>query len=144
MAEKIAKKGDLVLVDYTGKLETGETFDTSKNGKPLEFEIGAGKIIKGFDSAVVGMKVGEEKKITINPEDAYGKRSENYVKEIPKQAVPKDIELKKGHILMFKRDDGLNMPAVINEVKEKTLMIDFNHPLAGKKLNFEIKLVGFR
>jgi len=144
MADKVAKKGSTVSIDYTGKLETGETFDSSKGRGVLEFEIGDGKIVKGLEDSIVGMKVGDEKKITVNPENAYGKRNESLVKEVPKSTIPKEIKLKKGLILMFKREDGYKTPATVTEIKKDIVKIDFNHPLAGKKLKFEIKLVDIK
>lgn len=144
MATRAAKKGDTVSVEYTGRLETGEVFDTSKGKDPLEFEIGKAEVIKGFEDGVIGMKVGEEKEIPIDPEDGYGKRNEAYVKEVPKQSIPSDIELKKGIILIFKREDGMRIPATVAEVKKDTAMVDFNHPLAGRKLKFSVKLTAIK
>lgn len=144
MAAKTAEKGNIVSVEYTGKLETGELFDTSKGRGPLEFELGSGKVIKGFDEGIIGMKIGEEKKIEINPEDGYGQRNENYTKDIPRKSIPKEIELKKGLLLMFKRPDGMSIPAAIIEIKEDSVKVDFNHPLAGKKLIFAVKLTGIK
>lgn len=144
MAEKTAKKGDKISVEYTGKLETGETFDTSKGRGPLEFELGSGKVIKGFEEGVIGMKVNEEKEITINPADGYGERNETLIKDIPRKSIPAELELKQGLILMFKRPDGMSIPATIAEVKDDAVSVDFNHPLAGKKLKFTVKLVAIK
>lgn len=141
MAAKAAKKGDTVSVEYTGKLESGEVFDTSKGREPLEFEIGAHSVIKGFENGVEGMKIGEEKDIDISAEEGYGQRNENYIKELPKETVPKELELKKGMILMFKREDGMRIPAIVNEINKDTISVDFNHPLAGKNLKFKVKLL---
>ena len=141
MTTKTAKKGDIVAVEYTGKLETGETFDTSKGKAPLEFEIGSHMVIKGFEDGVLGMKTGEEKEVTIESKDAYGDRNEQYIKKLPLNSVPKDLELKKGLILVFKREDGMRIPAQVLDIKDDSVEVDFNHPLAGKKLKFQIKLV---
>ncbi len=141
MSSNIVKKGDKISVEYTGKLETGETFDSSKGKEPLQFEVGTGRVIRGFDHGVIGMKVGEEKTISINPEEAYGQRNDAYIKELPKQSIPKELELKEGLLLIFKKEDGMRMPATVVEVKEDTVMVDFNHPLAGHKLVFEIKII---
>ena len=138
---KTAQKGDTVAVEYTGKLETGETFDTSKGKPPLEFEIGKGMVIKGFEEGVIGMNVGEEKDITIAAEDGYGKRNKNYIKELPKKSIPKDLEIKEGMLLIFKREDSMRVPATIREIKDDTVKVDSNHPLAGKNLKFHVKLV---
>ena len=144
MAVKTAQKGDTVSVEYTGTLETGETFDTSKGKEPLQFEIGTNQVIKGFEEGVSGMKVGDEKNVKIMPSEGYGERNENYIKELPKSSVPKDLELKKGMLLIFKREDGMRIPGVVTEIKTDTIKVDFNHPLSGKTLNFKMKLVNIK
>ena len=136
------KKGDKIKVEYTGTLEDGTVFDSSeKHGKPLEFEVGAGQIIKGFDEAVTGMKKGEEKEITLEPKDAYGDPNPALVKKVPKEQLPKEPEPKKGMMLALATPDGKQFPAMIKEVDEKEVSIDLNHPLAGKKLKFKIKII---
>jgi FKBP-type peptidyl-prolyl cis-trans isomerase 2 len=144
MSEKIIKKGDTILVEYTGKLETGEIFDTSTGKSPLEFEVGSGQIIKGFDDAVIGMKIGNEKEVKIQAKEAYGEHNKNYVKEIPKKSVPSDLDIKVGMFLMFKGPDGKSIASVVKEIKKDILLVDFNHPLAGKNLTFNIKIVDIR
>ena len=141
MAAKTAKKGDTISVEYTGRLESGEVFDTSKGREPLEFEVGVHSVIKGFEDGVIGMKIGEEKDIDISPEDGYGPKNDNYIKELPKESVPKELELKKGMILMFKREDDMRIPAIVQDIKKDTILVDFNHPLAGKNLKFKVKLL---
>jgi len=139
---KCVEKGDKVKVEYTGKLKDGTVFDSSeKQGAPLEFEVGSGQVIKGFDQAIVGMKKDEEKKITIQPEDAYGQRNPELIKEIPRQTFPQDQEIKPGMVFMMKIQDGRQFPAIISEVKDNTVTIDLNPPLAGKTLIFNIKLL---
>ena len=139
---KSVEKGDKVKVEYTGKLEDGTVFDSSeKHGAPLEFEVGAGQVISGFDEAIVGMKKDEEKKITLAPEDAYGERNEELIKDIPKESFPQDQEIKPGMVFMMKVPDGRQFPAVISEVKDNAVTVDLNPPLAGKTLVFEIKLL---
>jgi FKBP-type peptidyl-prolyl cis-trans isomerase 2 len=136
------KKGDKIKVEYTGTLEDGTVFDSSeKQGKPLEFEVGAGQLIKGFDEAVVGMKKGEEKEITLEPKDAYGDPNPQLVKKVPREQLPKEPEPKPGMMLALATPDGKQFPAMIKEVDEKEVSIDLNHPLAGKKLKFKIKIV---
>lgn len=136
------KKGDKVKVDYTGTLEDGTVFDSSeKHGEPLEFEVGAGQMIKGFDDAVVGMKSGDEKDITLKPEDAYGDPNPQLVKDIPREQLPKDVELKEGMMLGMTLPNGTQIPAKITEVAGSSVKIDLNHPLSGKVLKFKIKLV---
>jgi peptidylprolyl isomerase len=130
----VAKKGDHVAVHYTGTLEDRSVFDSSEGREPLEFDVGAGQMIKGFDSAVVGMKVGEEKSIKIKPEDAYGQREEKNIIVVPKNQVPSGV----------KNGDTLNaqgQPVKVVSVGNETVKIDFNHPLAGETLNFKINIV---
>ncbi len=135
------KKGDKVKVDYTGKLEDGTVFDTSEGKAPLEFEVGSGRIIKGFDDALIGMEKGQEKDIKISSADAYGSPNPQLVQKIPKEKLPAGQEPKKGMVLSLATPDGKRMPARIKEVSDKDITIDLNHPLAGKDLNFRIKLV---
>lgn len=133
------KQGDKVKVEYTGTLENGEVFDSSeKQGKPLEFEIGAGQIIKGFEQAVIGMEKGEEKEITLKPEQAYGDYNPELVKKVPKDKLPE--EAKQGAMLMMHLPNGMNIPAKVKEIGEKEATLDLNHPLAGKTLIFKIKI----
>jgi peptidylprolyl isomerase len=141
MAEKIVEKGNTVLVEYTGKLETGETFDSSKGKEPLEFVVGAGSVIPGFDEGILGMKVGQEKSISISPEKGYGTRHEEYIKEVPIKTIPKELEVRLGMILLFKRPDGMDIPCVVKEIGKENIKVDFNHPLAGKKLIFDVKVM---
>ena len=141
----VVEKGSKVKVQYEGKLESGEVFDASnKSGeeRPLEFVAGEGHVIKGFDNAVLGMEEGDEKDIEINPEEAYGERREEMKQEIPKSVLPQDKTPEKGMMLMMSSPQGQQMPAKIDEVKEDSIVIDLNHPLAGKKLLFKIKVVG--
>lgn len=136
------KKGDKVKVEYTGTLEDGKVFDSSERvGKPLEFEIGAGQIIPGFEKAVMEMKKGDEKEIKLKPEEAYGAPNPQLVKKVPKEQLPPGQEPKPGMILLIKLPTGQQVPARITEVTDKDVSIDLNHPLAGKTLNFKIKLV---
>ena len=134
------KQGDTIKVDYTGTLEDGKVFDTSKGKQPLEFEVGAGKIIPGFDKAVIGMEKGQEKDISIKPEDAYGEPKDEFKKEIPKSALPQGQEPKVGMGLMMNTPQGQQFPARIIKVTDENITIDLNHPLAGKTLNFKIKI----
>lgn len=138
------KKGDKVKVEYTGTLDDGTVFDSSKHGEhshPLEFEVGAGKIIKGFDEAVIGMEKGDEKDIKLKPEEAYGQPNPQLVQKVPRDKLPPGQEPKQGMILGLATPDGKQVPAIIKEVTDKEITIDLNHPLAGKNLNFKIKLV---
>lgn len=135
------KKGDTVKVEYTGKLEDGSVFDSSeKHGKPLEFEVGAGQLIKGFEDGVVGMKKGEEKELSIKKEEAYGEPNPELVKKVPRDQLPKEQEPKEGMMLVLTMPNGQQVPAKITEVGDQEVTLDLNHPLAGKDLTFNIKV----
>ena len=136
-----AKKGDKVKVHYHGKLISGETFDSSSGREPLEFEIGSGSVIKGFDEGVSGMKVGEKKTINIPVDEAYGERSEDMLIEFSKDRFPKDMEIKEGMQLMMSNGSGQNIPVIVTEVKDDAVILDANHPLAGEDLIFDIELI---
>jgi FKBP-type peptidyl-prolyl cis-trans isomerase 2 len=137
------KKGDKVKVEYVGKLEDGTVFDDSKkHGMPLEFEAGAGKLIKGFDDAVMGMEVGKSKDIKLAPEQAYGMPNDKMVQKIPKELVPGSEKAKVDMMMVVTTPDGMKLPARIAEVSADTITLDLNHPLAGKTLLFSIKVVG--
>ena len=138
----IVKSGDKIQVEYTGKLNDGTIFDKSEQGNPLEFIVNSGQIIPGFDNAVEGMKLNEEKTITIKSEDAYGSKREDLVGEFPKDSLPPDLEIKKGGMLALKMPTGETIHAAITDVTENTVVIDANHPLSGKDLIFDIKVVG--
>ncbi|MCK5234793.1 MAG: peptidylprolyl isomerase [Candidatus Aenigmarchaeota archaeon] len=136
------KKGDKVKVEYTGTLEDGTVFDSSeKHGEPLAFEVGAGQMIKGFDDAVVGMEVGDEKEITLKPADAYGDPNPQLIQKVPKDKLPKDADMKEGMQLAMALPNGQQIPATITEIGDTEVTIDINHPLAGKTLNFKLKLI---
>lgn len=135
------KNGDVVKVHYTGKLVNGELFDSSEGREPLEFTVGAGQMIKGFDAAMPGMIVGDKKTINIAAEDAYGERSDEAVIAFPRENVPADMKLEAGMQLMLSNQAGQPIPVVVIEVKEDIIMLDANHFLAGKELVFDIELV---
>ncbi|RMF54976.1 peptidylprolyl isomerase [Candidatus Woesearchaeota archaeon] len=137
------KNGDKVKVEYEGKLNDGTIFDSSeKHGAPLEFEVGSKKVIKGFEEAIIGMKKGEEKEFKLKPADAYGDPNPDLIKKVPKEAMPQGKEVKAGMMLIMTLPNGVQVPAQIKEVGDKDVTIDLNHPLAGKELNFKVKLVG--
>ena len=134
------KKGDKVKVDYVGSLDDGTIFDRSDaQGQPLEFEVGSGDVIKGFDDAVIGMNAGESKKIVIQPEQAYGANNPKMVQTVPRDKLPPG-DPKPGMVLMVSLPNGQQIPAKITTVAATTVTIDLNHPLAGKVLHFEITL----
>jgi peptidylprolyl isomerase len=136
-----AKKGDKVKVHYHGRLTNGDTFDSSDGREPLEFEIGSGMVIKGFDEGVSGMEVGQKKTINIPVDEAYGQKSEDMIIEFPKDRFPGDMEIEQGMQLMMSNGSGQNIPVVVIEVKPETVILDANHPLAGEDLIFDIELV---
>ena len=138
---KQVKEGDVVKVHYTGKLVNGEQFDSSAGREPLEFTVGAGQMIKGFDDAMPGMNLGEKKTINIAPEDAYGPRSEEAIIEFPKENVPADMVLEPGMPLTLSNQAGQPVPVIVVEVKEDIIILDANHFLAGQELIFDIELV---
>jgi len=134
------KKGDKIKVEYTGSFEDGEVFDASeKHGQPLEFEAGKGMVVPGFDAAVVGMNAGEEKKITLKPDEAYGVPNEQAIQKVPKDKFPP--EAKEGMMIGVPLPSGQQIPAKITKIDDKEVTIDMNHPLAGKTLVFKIKVV---
>ena len=136
------KKGDKVKVEYEGTLNDGTVFDsTEKHGEPIEFEVGSGQLIPGFEDAVEGMEKGEEKMVTIEPKEAYGDSNPKLIKTIPKENLPRNDELQAGMVLMLNLADGMQFTAQVQEVTEETITIDLNHPLAGKTLNFKIKIL---
>ena len=142
--EKVIKEGDVACVHYTGKLDSGEVFDSSKDRAPLEFVVGSGQLIKGFDKAVIGMKIGDKKTAAMEPAEAYGERDGNRVQKVPREHLPKEPEPKEGMMLTIKTPTGQMFPAKIDKVEKDIVMIDFNHPLAGKRLNFEIEVVDIK
>ena len=135
------KNGDIVKVHYTGKLTNGEQFDSSMGREPLEFTVGAGQMIPGFDAALPGMKIGEKKTINIQPKDAYGEVNEQAIIEFPKENVPADMKLEPGMNLQLSNQEGQPFPVVVKEIKESVVVLDANHVLAGKELEFDIELV---
>jgi peptidylprolyl isomerase len=136
-----AKKGDKVKVHYHGKLTNGETFDSSKGREPLEFEVGGGMVIKGFDKGVTGMNVGEKKTVNIPYDEAYGPKNPEMLIEIPKDKFPKDLDLEIGLPLSMGDGNGQTFQVVITQIKDNSVVLDANHPLAGEDLVFEIELV---
>lgn len=138
----IIAKGDRVKVEYKGSLPDGVVFDSSERiGKPLEFTVGSGEVIKGFDTAVVGMKIGEEKTITIPAGEAYGVPNPVYITKVPRDQFAKNREVKTGMILQMTLPNGKKMHGRLTEVSDKEITIDFNHPLSGKALTFWMKVV---
>jgi peptidylprolyl isomerase len=136
-----AKKGDKVKVHYHGRLSSGETFDSSEGREPLEFEVGSGMVIKGFDDGVTGMQVGEKKTVNIPAEHAYGEKNQEMIIEYPKDQFPSHIDLKVGEELVMSSASGQQFRVKIAEIKDDVVLLDANHPLAGEELIFDIELV---
>jgi peptidylprolyl isomerase len=136
-----AKTGDKVKVHYTGKLADGTQFDTSANQEPLEFTVGAGEVIAGFEDAVVGMNPGDTKTATINADEAYGDYDEELILEVERDQFPPEITPEVGQRLQLHQADGEVFGAVVTAVGDQTVTLDANHPLAGQDLTFEIELV---
>ncbi|AHF97538.1 MAG: FKBP-type peptidyl-prolyl cis-trans isomerase [Desulfurella sp.] len=137
----IAQKGDKVLVHYVGKLDDGSVFDSSIESSPLEFIIGDGTIIPGFEEAVIGLEEGQKKSFTLKPEEAYGPYYNERVIVINKSQLPPDLDPQIGDRLQGQQPDGSVVLFSVIDKNEEELTLDGNHPLAGKNLNFEIELV---
>jgi FKBP-type peptidyl-prolyl cis-trans isomerase 2 len=135
------KKGDKVKVHYHGRLTSGETFDKSEGREPLEFEVGSGSVIVGFDEGVTGMAVGEKKTITIPADEAYGPSNPDMLIEMPKDRFPKDMEVEVGMPIGMSDGQGQQFQVIVKEIKEDSVILDANHPLAGKDLVFDLELV---
>ena len=136
-----AKAGDTVKVHYTGTLNNGQVFDSSKDRQPLEFKIGSGMVIPGFDAAVTGLEPGETIKTTIPNAEAYGPYNEEMVAEIEKDKIPADFELAIGQRLQMQVPNGDAMAVTVTDIKGDVVTLDGNHPLAGQDLTFELELI---
>jgi peptidylprolyl isomerase len=137
-----AKQGDTVSVHYTGKLDDGTVFDSSEGGSPLEFAIGSGNVIPGFEQAVLGMSPGEAKTTTIPSDEAYGPYYEERVLVVERQQIPADLPVDIGAQLQIQQQGGMVIPVVVTDITDTEVTLDANHPLAGEDLTFEIRLVG--
>jgi peptidylprolyl isomerase len=136
-----AQQGDTVTVHYTGKLDSGEVFDSSQGRDPLEFTVGSGQVIPGFDQAVDGLAVGESREVRIEPDDAYGQPREDLVVDVDRSQFPGDADPAVGQQVQVQVAPGQNRVATIAEVADATIKLDLNHPLAGEPLTFEVELV---
>jgi peptidylprolyl isomerase len=135
------KNGDKIKVHYHGKLRSGEVFDSSQGREPLEFTVGSGQVIKGFDQGVMGMQPGDKKTVEIGMVDAYGEKQQEMLIEMPKTQFPDDMKPEEGMQLMMNNGAGQSFPVVIAEVHEDSVVLDANHPLAGQDLIFDLELV---
>lgn len=138
---KSAGNGNTVRVHYTGTLDDGSVFDSSRERDPLEFTLGDGQLIRGFENTVIGMQVGDTKTVKIPADEAYGAHKEELIINIDKRHFPDNISPAEGLQLSLKSPEGKILNAIITSVKEDSVSLDANHPLAGKDLTFEIELV---
>jgi FKBP-type peptidyl-prolyl cis-trans isomerase 2 len=136
-----AKDGDTVRIHYTGKLKDGQVFDSSRERGPLEVTLGGGQLIKGFESAVLGMTPGETKNIDIPAAHAYGERSDGKVLDFSRSQLPEGADPQVGQQMQLQTSDGRAVPAVVTRVSESQVTVDANHPLAGRDLKFDLELV---
>ncbi len=139
--KKTVEEGNTVKVHYIGWLDDGNVFDSSLKRGPLEFKVGAGEVINGFEKTVIGMQIGEEKRIHLEPEEAYGPRNPELERVVMRSQIKTKNELKPGMIIALNQPDGSQIPVTVLEVSDKLVTIDLNPPLAGKALNFWIKVV---
>jgi len=137
-----AQTGNKIQMHYTGSLEDGTVFDSSQGRDPLEFELGAGQIIPGLDAAVTGMALGAEKTVTIPADEAYGAHDPDRVQAVPREQFPDHIPAEVGTELQVQTPDGQTLPVVIADVNDAAVVLDANHPLAGKDLTFAVSIVG--
>jgi FKBP-type peptidyl-prolyl cis-trans isomerase SlpA len=137
----LVKENDTVKVHYTGKLADGQVFDSSEGKEPIEFTLGQGQLIPGFEKGLIDMKLNEKKTINIPKDEAYGDSREDLVQEVQKSELPEEIKPEVGMGLVSKSQDGREMNLVIAEVKEESIVVDGNHPLAGKDLIFDLEVV---
>jgi peptidylprolyl isomerase len=138
------KKGDTVKVHYTGTLDNGEIFDTSKEREPLEFTLGQGQLIPGFEKAVIGLSVGDSTQVEIPSTEAYGEERGDLIINVPKDQLPDEVTPEIGMQLQVNQPDGQPIPVRITEISESELTLNANHPLAGEDLKFEIELVAIK
>jgi FKBP-type peptidyl-prolyl cis-trans isomerase 2 len=135
-----AKAGDTVRVHYTGTLDSGEQFDSSQGGEPLTFTLGEGTVIPGFDRAVTGMAVGDERSVTIPADDAYGPHRDELTLRVPRSELPSDLKLHEGAQLRMEQGDQV-MVVTVRSLDDESVTLDGNHPLAGEALTFALRLV---
>ncbi|MUP45745.1 peptidylprolyl isomerase [Gramella sp. BOM4] len=136
------KQNDAVKVHYTGKLEDGQVFDSSvERGEPIEFTLGQGQLIPGFENGLIGMEVNEKKTINIPKEEAYGEPKAELIQEVDKSQLPEELKPEVGMPLVSKSPDGREINLVVTEVKDDSIVVDANHPLAGKDLIFDLEVL---
>ncbi|ACV67731.1 FKBP-type peptidyl-prolyl cis-trans isomerase [Desulfohalobium retbaense] len=137
---RTAQQGDKVRVHYKGTLNDGTVFDDSSEREPLEFTLGENQIIPGFESAVTGMEIGENKAVAVDPDEAYGQTRDELFIEVPKEEITAQLEPELGMVLEVTLNDGNKAHVTVSEIGEEKVVLDANHPLAGKTLNFDLTL----
>jgi len=140
--EEVIKEGSKVKIMYEGSLADGTVFDRSEKGQPLEFTVGRGEVIPGFDKALLGMKLNEKKELTVPAEEAYGQRNEEFFRKVPPSFFPDDMTPQIDMMLNLQDGNGRPFPGTITEITEDSITIDLNHPLAGKELTFKVEIIG--
>lgn len=139
--EGAAKAGDAVKVHYTGRFADGTVFDTSEGSEPLSFTVGDGDVIPGFDLAILGMRIGDLKEVTIEADQAYGERNDSLTQTVDREQIHLGLEPEAGMSIEMHTPDGTVIPLLITEVTETTVTLDANHPLAGQQLHFALQLL---
>lgn len=141
--DRVVVDGDQVRVNYIGRFADGSIFDSSEGHEPLEFTVGAGEVIAGFDQAVIGLRPGENRKVVVAHEDGYGAHLPEMVAEVERQLIPDHDKLALGSMLEVSLEDGQSLEVQVVEISDTAVVLDGNHPLAGKELHFEITLLEF-
>ena len=141
--ERVVAAGDQIRVNYVGRFADGSVFDSSEGREPLEFTVGAEQVIAGFDQAVIGLKQGESCQVVVAPEDGYGTHLPEMVAEVERQLIPDHEQLVLGSMLEVSLEDGQSLEVQVVELSDVAVVLDGNHPLAGKELHFEIEMLGF-
>jgi peptidylprolyl isomerase len=142
-ADRVVAVGDQIRVNYVGRFENGSMFDSSEGREPLEFTVGGDQVIAGFDQAVIGLKPGESCKVAVAPEDGYGAHVPEMVAEVERSQIPDNEKLVLGSMLEVGLEDGQSLEVQVVELSDEMVVLDGNHPLAGKELHFEIELLEF-
>lgn len=133
------QKGNTITVHYTGRYENGDIFDSSIGKEPLTFKVGEGNIINGFENAILGKEIGDKVEVDIEPIDAYGDYREDLLIEVPNSSLPGAVEV--GMSLQAQAENGTPINVTVKEVKEDSVIVDANHPLSGKRINFSIEII---
>jgi peptidylprolyl isomerase len=141
--DRVVAVGDQIRVNYIGRFEDGSTFDSSEGREPLEFTVGAKQVIAGFDQAVIGLAPGESRKVVLTPEAGYGAHVPEMLAKVDRHLIPDSDQLILGSMLEVSLEDGQSLEVQVVELSETTVVLDGNHPLAGKELHFEIELLEF-